>query len=366
MALVLQRALVAEPLVVFTAASQPAPRRRGTRAAVTLTLVGGAGFAGGMALIGLAVGGFVAEALLLFAPWVAPALVQDLWRSSLFRDGRGGAATCNDGTWILIMVALAPAAWAIHTNWAIVGCWGIGALGGAALGFWQFRLVPARLRLAIGWWRADASKLARWLGAEGVIYNVAAQTGNLIIATVLGPSSLGGLRAVQTVFAPLTLFTPAIGMPGLPMVTRNLAISFARGRKLALEFSALLIALTVAYLGVLALGGEQLLADIFGKSFQSYDDLILPVGVSQLVTAAGEGLFILMKASNRGKQLFLARAILAPLGLAAIFVAAVSSGLLAVAWTMAAMRIVLVTAIGTVALRPPKVVLWDPRTSSRG
>src|SRR5690349_4033081 len=79
------------------------------------------------------------RSLVIFAPWVAGTLVQDQWRSVLFRDRRGGAAAFNDGVWALGMIAMVPFAWAFPHDWSIAATWGVGASVAALVGVWQVK-----------------------------------------------------------------------------------------------------------------------------------------------------------------------------------------------------------------------------------
>jgi O-antigen/teichoic acid export membrane protein len=337
--LALQRSLVTEPLVVLSVRpSGEIGVSSGTPAALTSTIVFGALGVVACAFGALAVGGSAGKAILLFAPWLIPALVQDLWRSILFRDGRGAAATANDATWLLIMMVTAPIVWVSSSAWEVVACWGLGATGGAFLGFVQLRAGPASLRCGWRWIRAEAWNVSRWFLAHEVAYTTASQSSIFLFAALLGSAALGGLRAVQSVFAPLTLLAPALALPGLPMLTREVARGWRQGRTLAWKLSGFLVAVTSVYL--LALGSARIgiLAAVFGSSFRKYAVLVLPVGIQQIFSAAGEGFALLLKAARRGRALFWTRATSIPLSLAAILIGHSLGGIVLVVWCLAVAR----------------------------
>lgn len=218
-----------------------------------------------------------------------------------------------------------------------MGCWGLGGLAGALTGFAQARLLPAGIPAACRWGR-DAWRFGRWLAAHEVVYQAGAQANVFVLAALLGPAALGGLRAVQTVFAPLSLLSPALALPGLPLVTRELSVSWARGRTLAFKLGALLVTLTLAYMVVLGAVRTTVLSGLFGNAFVQYAAVVIPVGVQQLFSAFGEGLVVLLQAAGRGRALFWTRALSVPFGLLAIWIGHHFGGLVLVAWGLAASR----------------------------
>jgi hypothetical protein len=225
LALGFQRSLISDPLLTSTSSVPPELRGGPTRAALTMVLLWGSAATILMALTGYAVPRW-GRGFVLFIPWLLPALVQDFWRAVLFRDHRGRGGAGNDAIWLLVMGVTAPLMVVAPTRWAIVGNWGLGALVAAVVGFLQVRVVPKDPLTSVGWWKMRAWPLARWLGAESVVYTLSSQFLILILADVVGTRSLGGLRAVGTMFAPLTLITPALVLPGLPAVAR--AVSAGR------------------------------------------------------------------------------------------------------------------------------------------
>lgn len=336
LALTLLRALVSEPLVVRSSRLEDRERRAATRGALTVTLVGAAAGAGLLALLGLALPGRVGHGLVLFSPWIVPALVQDFWRVVLFRDGRGGGAALNDLVWLVGMAAALPLALEAGTEWAVLGGWGFGAITGALLGFSQTRIAPIALSPAWRSWRSEEWPLGRWLAGGGAILAAGGQAVVLLLAALLGPAAVGGLRAAQTVFAPLTLLASAASLPGLPALSRAFKVSIEDARTLAAKISAALVALTFLYLLLVGAGRDVLLRALFGTEFVEYGSLVLPVGAQQLLLAAGTGFLLFLKASRRGRVLAWNRAVgtLSMLVFVALF--GWLGGLVGAAWALAA------------------------------
>ena len=330
-----QRALVTDPLVVSSAPLDATRREAAGRAALTLVLAGGVVATVLMLLLSQVVPGPVGRGLALFAPWMILALAQDFWRALLFRNGRGAAAALNDGIWVATMVLAVPIAWWTRSEWAIVATWGAGASLGGLLGFVQTRMRPVRLGIAWRWWREEGSTLGRWLGAENVLLAAQGQVLIIVLATVLGARELGGLRAVEAVFAPMTLVGEAMGLPGLPLLSQSLATSYAAARRWALRLSLVTVGLVLTYLLIAGSVRTQLLAFVFGDSFGGFSHLVLPIGVAQLIFAGGSGFWLLAKASSRGRALVVARAVGSTTSLVAAATLAGMYGLTGAAWGLA-------------------------------
>jgi O-antigen/teichoic acid export membrane protein len=327
-----QRALVTDPLVVSSAPLDATRREAAGRAALTLVLTGGLVATALMLLLSLVVPGPVGRGLALFAPWVVLGLAQDFWRALLFRNGRGGAAALNDGIWVAAMVLAVPIAWWSRSEWAIVATWGAGASLGGLLGFLQTKTRPVGLGIAWRWWREEASTLGRWLGIENVLLSAQSQVLIIVLATVLGARELGGLRAVEAVFAPMTLVGEAMGLPGLPLLSQSLATSFAAARRWALRLSLVTVGLVLTYLLIAGSVRSQLLSLVFGDSFAGFAHLVLPIGIAQLIFAGGSGFWLLAKAASRGRAIVLARAVGSSTSLVAAATLAGVYGLTGAAW----------------------------------
>ena len=158
---------------------------------------------------------------------------------------------------------------------------------------------------------------------------------SLVIAAVLGAASLGGLRVMQAVFAPLTLLLPAIGLPALPVMTRRLSESLSGARSLAMIISGLLTLTTTLYVLILGIGASSVVPLAFGRSFAEYKVLILPIAVQQLFAAASAGFEILLIAGRRGRALLTVQASTGVVGVVLVTFAALSGDLTTAAWGMA-------------------------------
>jgi O-antigen/teichoic acid export membrane protein len=330
-----QRALVTDPLVVSSAALDPDRRQAAGRAALTLVLAAGIVSGASMLLLALVIPGPVGRGLALFAPWMPLSLTQDFWRALHFRDRRGAAAAANDGVWVAAMALAVPLAWWTRSEWVIVATWGAGASLGGLFGFVQTRMRPVRASAAWRWWRREASALGRWLGVENALIAAQHQVLVVVLAGLLGAADVGGLRAMEAVFAPTTLVGEAMGLPGLPLLSESLSRSFAAARRWALRLSLITLGLVLAFLLVAGSVRTQLLALVFGDSFRTFARLVVPIGLGQVAFAAGSGFWLLAKAASRGRALVLARIVGSTTTLVAAGILASVHGITGAAWGMA-------------------------------
>lgn len=330
-----QRALITDPLVAVSTPLPGPERSLASSAALTACII-----LGSLATLLLVSGAYllpptIREGLLPFGVWLIPALLQDFWRVVLFRDRRGRAAALNDAAWVIIMVLTIwlPLSW--RTAWGIVAWWGIGALGGTLLGLLQTHCVPQYPSRAIRWWWQRAWSLGRWLGTGSIIYTLGSQSLPFLLAPVIGTASLGGLRGVQVLFAPLSLLIPALSMPAFPEISRRLSRSSRAGIRFAARVSAVALVLTLVYLSLALVGSGHFLALAFGQPFASFGELILPLGFGQVFLAATIGLNLQLKAQGRGANLLVCNAISSVSTVGLSLGLAIKYGVDGAAWGMA-------------------------------
>jgi O-antigen/teichoic acid export membrane protein len=351
--LMLQRALVTETLLVITSALDLESRDRTAGLGLTLSILSGLTATIVVLILGLVIPGLGHVALFLISPWLVVTMVQDFWKNLLFREGRASAAAANDGVWLLVMVAVLPLAWIFKTEWAVMAVWGSGAVGGAAIGFLQTRVSPAPIRSALLWWRKEAWPFGRWNAAAGIVVNVSRSIGAFVLAAIVGTRALGGFRAVESIFAPLSLIAPAVALPGLPAVARAYAVGYRQARGLAIRLSGIAVAAALAFFALILLGGWRLLILLYGASFNPYRNLIPPIVVGQVFAAAGIGFPLLIKVQQRGQVLLLSRLLVEVLGLGILVVSATNYGLIGAAWGMASIGLISSASLAFWALRQP-------------
>ena len=330
----LHRALLVEPLIASTSARDPMDKHVSAMRALTVSASFAIISSAIIGCAGLWLGGATGRGLLLVVPWLLPCLVQDLWRWILFRDDRPAAGALNDGTWLITMAIVVPITWAIRSDWAVISAWGVGAFAGAVLGFLQLSVRPSHPWSAWRWWRAQAWPFGRWVAGAVVLSNVLGNATVFVVSALIGAAALGGLRAAEAVFAPLTLVIPALALPGLPALAR--APEPHLQRRLAWRYSGLALVAVIGYASVMLLGGTRILPLVFGSEFRGFSHLLGPIGAAQLFTAAGLGVSLMLRARQRGAALLVSRVIGGGLALALTAAVARPLGIAAVAWAAAA------------------------------
>jgi O-antigen/teichoic acid export membrane protein len=333
----LQRGLITEPLAASSSALPANERDRAAQSGLVMSGIWSLIVAMPLAAATPWLSGNLGAGLVLFSGWLVPALIQDFWRSVLFRDRRGKAAALNDLGWLAVMSLTAPFVFAIARPWAVVACWGLGALFGAGLGFLQTGFLqtgthPAPPRQAITWWRSEAWPLGRWLGAGGILYAVTSQAFVFLLAALLGTRAVGGLRAVESVFAPLSMLAPALALPGLPAVSRAAAESAEAGRALAARIGGAATGLASVYVLSAFLFPGTLLAWVFGAEFREFSGIVWPVGLAQILTGPMVGFMLLLIVQNRGRILLFTGVLQATVTLGAGLGLAATMGLVGAAW----------------------------------
>jgi O-antigen/teichoic acid export membrane protein len=326
------RGLIMEPFVVATAAVNEVEQRAATRACTMLVIVAGVLTSILLVIVGLAIGDPLGRGLLIFAPWTGIAMLQDHWRSVLFRDQRARAAAVNDIVWLLGMVAMLPVALAFRTDWVIVATWGAGATAGALFGMWQTRLRPSGLSNAIAWWKRELRYLGTWLAVQNFVFSAGAQLTVVLLAEQLGARDLGGIRAVDVVFSPMTLVGEAFSFPGVPIIARALADSLDHARRVAWKLSGGAALLVGGFLAVAIPFSRAILSLLFGPEFAEFTVIVVPIALGQLLRAASIGFSILLKADRRVHAITICRGLTT--GLALVFGPALAAryGLVPAVW----------------------------------
>jgi O-antigen/teichoic acid export membrane protein len=350
--LALQRAFVTTPLIASSSGAAIAARSSAT-AAAQLIVAGSALLATALFLgAGFVVGGSLGRGLVYFGPWLLPALLLQFWRAVLFRDGRPWRAALNDFVWLAVIVAAAPVAIGSDSSRAVVAVWGGGAVAGAVLAWSAARQPSPSPRHAFAWWREHAARFGSWLALYEVVFIAAGYATVAVLLEVLGSADLGGLKAAESVFAPMSLVAPALVLPALPAMVRVLEDSQERARRLAWRLSLFATLATAAYV-LVAIGLSSRLLDwLFGAGFSPYAYLVWPLGAWQLLTSCALGFGILLQAERRGRAIAASGALapLATFGL--VLVLAPEFGARGAAWSYAIAALLSSATTIWFALRP--------------
>ncbi|HXF97237.1 MAG TPA: hypothetical protein VNJ46_01335 [Gaiellaceae bacterium] len=332
----LQRSYITTPLVARTATEPRHVRAQATSAALTLVVASSVLAGAGFALAGWAIGGTIGRGLLLFAPWLLPALIQQFWRAIFFRDGLTFRAVLNDFAWFAVLLAMAPLALRAGSEGVAVAAWGLGSAAAVLLAWGATRQPLGWPRAAVQWWRHRASRFGSWLALQEFVFIVSGYAMVVVLAEVLGREDLGGMRAAESVFAPISLVAPALILPGLPIMARANARSSADARRLAVILSGIATAATAVYSMTMIALSSDVLHTVFGADFARYHFLVWPMGTWQIIAAAAIGFTILLQAEQRGRALAIAGAAGSLSGVCLVSLLAFASGVRGAAWGYAA------------------------------
>jgi O-antigen/teichoic acid export membrane protein len=332
-ALGLERAVIVTPLLTRESASERSAGEA-LKAAISATVAGGLVCALVALAIGLSADGAWARGLLLFAPWMVPALTHGLLRSWLYRVARSRVAAASSAVWLVTMLVAAGAGLR-STDMEIVAAWGIGACAAAALsasmskGAWL-----ARPRVTIRWLADEAAHVGGWLAGSSILFNVFAYARIGGMSAILGPGAIGGYRAVEAAFAPISLTAEALTYSGLPALRDAVEHDRAAAWRLAVKLSVLNLALVGMYVVVVG-AFQDLVFVVFGRGFRQYESLVAPIAVGQLIASIGTGFSILLLAARMMRQVAYMVLVQGSLLLGFGVTLAAVSGLEAAAWGMA-------------------------------
>lgn len=328
MVLTALRAFLSEPIIATAGGRLP---KSVIRLGLGVCLLTGLSTTLVVSVVGMVVQGVAMEGVRVFSLWALPFLLHDYWRSVAFGAGRLWVAGVAE---VIRLVPLTVALFAGSEGfWFLTSMWGLGSLAGAIFSVLAWRLVPefrwSRLR---DWYLKEVWHLGKWLGLDGFMFSGLVFAEALVISILLGRGAVGGIAAVATLFAPMTVIAPALSTAGIPLTARHAERSTASGLRAAFLLGGVALAATTMYLFVTLLFGRFWLQSVFGEAFAKFSALILPIGVGQVLLAAGVGFPLLLRVLQAGRQLVQLRTVHA-VGLLCLLVVFIPQhGLSGAAW----------------------------------
>lgn len=292
--------------------------------AVTLALVAGALF-----LLGVR-----AVALLALAPWLPSLLAQDYFRMMAFRLQRPLQALISDIVFAVTQAIATVGLYVLDERSVVtfLAVWGIGASAGAVAG-----LVMCGTRMIICHGGvAYIQKMwggSRWLLAESSTAFVAGQGYMLLLPILVGTATFGIYRAGASLIGPVVVLFLAGGSVGLPGCVRRLRYDGIPGlASYTPRLTAVMVALTVAYCGTLALLAVPVLRFTYGASFTDAAVIAQLLAIRYVIAAMGFGYGVALKAAKQLRTLWLIRAISATVSVTALIVLVNFFGLIGAGW----------------------------------
>jgi O-antigen/teichoic acid export membrane protein len=319
------RALITDPMAVFRDLNErefPKHIKRGFAAEVVLGLAASVVFALiGVVLRFVGMTGF-GDGMLALAPWVVFLDLQDYWRWVGFMEGKPVKALHNDvvfcvaqlfGFGFVFMAGM-------HSVYAVVAAWGVGALAGSAYGLTQFSVGPSlrggytllRERWAMSKWNAGG-QITGWGSSQLYL---------ILTGALLGPAALGGLKAANNlVTGPSFVVIHAGGSFGLPEASKGLKDRGWPGLRRVARLINLVSLVSIGVFGVIVIiWGVPLLRGIYGESFVRYAQAARVMAVAYILSAFFMGPILVLKATKRTRPLFVVQVVALVSSIAAVAV----------------------------------------------
>ena len=271
--------------------------------------------------------------LLSVAPWIVVLDLQDYWRWIGFMMGKPRKSLMNDLLFIAVQALAFGAVFVVglHSVFAVVSAWGLGAAVAAAYGLRQFSVRPSiRGGRAFLWARWPTS---RWLASERGASWGAIQLYLIVAGAILGPAALGGIKAAQgLVLGPTILVINAGGSFGLPEATRQLAERGWAGMIRVTRFVTTAGVLVAAVCAIAVLfAAPTFLRVLYGPAFVPYAPCARLFAISIAVTAFGVGPTLTLTATRRIVPLFIVQLVRMVFMVALTFLLAKAKGATGVA-----------------------------------
>jgi len=214
----------------------------------------------------------------------------------------------------------------LHSVFAVISAWGMGAAVAALYGLRQF---------SVGAWIRERTAFlssrwptSRWLAGERAASWGASQLYLIVAGVMLGPAALGGLKAAQgLVLGPTVVVVNAGGSFGLPEATRKLADHGWTGMARVSRFVTGAAVTAALACGIVVLvAAPTLLRLLYGPEFVPYAPCARLFAISIAVSAFAVGPIITLTATRRVRPLFMVQLGRLAVALAAVCVLAAAYG----------------------------------------
>lgn len=326
------RGLASDVLASAHSADSDDKRHQAARVAATTALVASVP----AALLSVIISYFLAPTLahaFLVAAALTPGLVlQDFLCFALIVLRKSRRMFVNQTFWTVIQVPFLLVTALIHASaWSLLLAWGLGGVIAAGLGLWQASTGFAPLSTVRPWLRRY-----REMWPYYVLDNLLNQAGNfgliLVISFTTTLPQVAAVRAVMTVFAPLTIVGRGLIGVGVPAVVRRQPRSILR---LVLKISTAIFAVAVVYVAAASLTPDWLGRMLLGQTWPLTEPLILLAGISNAAGLFTMGIVIGIRSLGAGKEGLTARVVTTLAVVVCATVGSVIAGAKGLAWALA-------------------------------
>lgn len=319
------KALTSEPLL---STARSGDDRRVEAAATSLTVMYAMVAAIVIASIGLLLGRLE---LVVVAATLPVTLLHDLLRYQAFRRQAPALAALLDGGWLAGSILAWPLVTQAESTVIAILCWSAGAALGLVLASPVLRPTFSRPTAAIRWWLSDARGYATPLLLDSGVVALSSQALVVVLATMVGDSALGVLRAGQVYFAPLLL---ALGALGVLVVPHLIQRPGGATNGVALRLSVFTAILSALACGAVLLAEPLLRRLLFAESITIPYSLLVPLAIGVVAVGASSGLMIVSKARRRGGDIARSRVTSALGGTTLLVIGVAMFGLHGAAWAL--------------------------------
>lgn len=293
---------------------------------VSVSLILGLTLGVPLSVVGWAVGGTFGWFLTVLGFSLPILILQDSLRFFAFSRDRGLVAAMNDGSWLAAQVALLGVLMIADKADPVTffGVWAITSGIGAVAGLVLMRLRPVWGGLRC--WYDQFGSLIRSLVTEQLFITGVAQGAPLLVGIVSGISSVGQMRAVQTVFGPVTAFNTGLSMAVVPPAARRWANGDARFHIPLRRNGAFVALVALTWAIVIVFMPESAGEALLGPSWHGAESIAIVTGIWLACGFASAPAISALRIIGRQWSSARARVVFAPFMLLGAGIGAASGG----------------------------------------
>jgi peptidoglycan/xylan/chitin deacetylase (PgdA/CDA1 family)/O-antigen/teichoic acid export membrane protein len=336
----LSRSMTTDPLMIRESATDRNSMGDSVGAATGLAAL--IGVVTSLAILPIAVlsGGELRTCLFALCCVLPGLLLQESWRYVFFTEGRPQTAAGNDLIWAIALIVAFAGVFAagVESAATLILAWGAAATVAALVGIRQARHWP-RPQFALQWLRRHRDINVRF-AIEFMVSVAALQLLGVMLAAVAGLAATGTLQGALLLVGPLNIVLLAANPVGIPELVRIRERRGLRGVVVGtVVISALAAGAACAWLAfafsIPAGVGKELLGDTWLRA-----RAIVPgVAIYSVAMAAGLGPQTGLRSLAAAKQVLRVRALGSVVLFALAIPLAITSGVVGVAWALAASQI---------------------------